>query len=136
QADARVATGRLDHRLSRLEHSASFGILDDAEREAVLHGAERVERFELDEQLDAVGSEPADPNDWRVADCLEDAGESGHRSGACVRAVRVNTANITLETLGRHVGAAEAHGKPPGPTRTCPRRPGCPSRRAGTPLPP
>ena len=62
----------------RLERPPALGVLDDAERQAILDGPERVERFDLDVEVDARGSELADLDHRRVADGLEDVRESGH----------------------------------------------------------
>jgi hypothetical protein len=63
---------------------------DDAEREAVLHGAERVERLELDEQLDAVERQVVDAHDRRVADRVEDrAADAGHAVSPAARVAEV-----------------------------------------------
>ena len=72
EPDAGVAAGRLDHRLAGLELARLLGGLDDAEREAVLHRAERVERLDLDEEVDAGRRQLVDPHHGRVADGLED----------------------------------------------------------------
>ena len=56
EPDAGVAARRLDHGLAGLELAAALGVFDDAEREAVLHRAERVERLDLDVQVDAGGA--------------------------------------------------------------------------------
>ena len=52
QPDAGIAGGRLDDGLSGLELPRLLGGLDDAEREAILDRAQRIERLDLDEQVD------------------------------------------------------------------------------------
>ena len=52
--------------------AVALGGLDDAERQPVLDRAERVERLELGEELDAFRREPREAHDRRVADRLED----------------------------------------------------------------
>ena len=55
EADAGVAARRLDDGLAGPERAVALGGLDHAEGEAVLDRAERVERLELDVELDALG---------------------------------------------------------------------------------
>ena len=50
----------------------AFGVLDDAEGEAVFDGAEGVEGFDLDVEVDAGGGEVVDADDGRVADGSQD----------------------------------------------------------------
>src|SRR6185436_100802 len=80
EADSGVAARRFDYSLSRLELSGLLGVLDNAERETILHRAERVECFDLYVKVDAFGSKSVDFHDGRVADRLENAGETSHRS--------------------------------------------------------
>ena len=54
EPDAGVAAGRLDHGLAGLELAGFLGRLDDAERQAILDRAERIERLDLDEQIHAA----------------------------------------------------------------------------------
>ena len=49
--DAGVAAGRLDHGLAGLELARLLRRLDHAEREAILHRAERIERLDLDVEV-------------------------------------------------------------------------------------
>ncbi len=63
QPDAGVAAGRLDHGLTGPQRSAALGILDDTERQAILHRAHRIERLNLDEQLHVPGCELVDADD-------------------------------------------------------------------------
>src|SRR3546814_16943818 len=69
EADAGVAAGRLDHRLPRTQRSPALGILDDAEGEAVLHRAHRVDGPELGVEVDAL---------WR-----QQLGRAACRGGVC-----------------------------------------------------
>ncbi len=52
-----------------------FGVFDDAEGEAVFDGAERVEGFDFDVEVDAGGGEVVDADDGGVADGAEDVVE-------------------------------------------------------------
>ena len=66
-----------------LSGPSTFGVLDDAEGEAILHRSERVERLDLDVEVDARGSELGDFDDGGIADRLEDVREFSqwcHRS--------------------------------------------------------
>ena len=63
----------LDDGLAGPEAAVGLRGLDDAEREAVLDRAERVERLELHVELDALRLQRLDPDHRRVADGLEDA---------------------------------------------------------------
>src|SRR5207237_6050719 len=60
ETDTCVAARCLDHCLSRLERTPSFRVLDDAECESILHGAEWIERLDLDVEIDARGCESVD----------------------------------------------------------------------------
>src|SRR3546814_7934021 len=73
EADAGVAAGRLDHRLPRTQRSPALGILDDAEGEAVLHRAHRVEGLELGVEVDALRRQLADAHRGRAADGAQNA---------------------------------------------------------------
>jgi hypothetical protein len=99
QADAGVATGRLDHGLARLQHAAALGVLDHGAGHAVLDRAEGVERFDLDPDLDAFGREPVEADQGGVADRLQDVVVAGH--GAVLR--------MGFEGTGRTVGRAAFH---------------------------
>ena len=59
EADAGVAAGRLDDGLPGAERAAALGRLDDAERQAVLDRAHRVEGLELGVELHRLGRERA-----------------------------------------------------------------------------
>ncbi len=72
KADARIAARCLDDRLAGFQRSGLLCRLDDAEREAILHRAERIERLHLDEQIDAGRSQAIDADDRRVADRFQD----------------------------------------------------------------
>jgi hypothetical protein len=78
EADAGVSARRFDDGHARFELARPFRVLDHAEGEAVLHGAEWVEGLDFDEEVDARGSELVDLDDRRLADGLEDVGESCH----------------------------------------------------------
>src|SRR5215510_6316359 len=79
EPDAGVPARRLDDRLSRLEISHALPMRDHAEREAILHRAEWIERFDLHEEIDDVRRETVDLDAGSVADRAEDAVELGHR---------------------------------------------------------
>ena len=74
EADAGVAAGGLDHGLAGLELAAALGIFDDSEGETVFDGAERVEGFDLDVEIDVGRAELVDANDGSVADGFKDVG--------------------------------------------------------------
>src|SRR5690606_12653766 len=78
EPDAGVAARPLDHGLPRLQPARPFGILDHAQRQAVLHGTARVERLDLHVQLDPGRGESVDADDRRAADRLDDARVSRH----------------------------------------------------------
>ncbi len=71
EPDARIAAGRLDHGLPRAERAAPLGIFDDAQREAVLDRAHRVEGLDLHVQIDVVGRDLVQSHDRRSADGFE-----------------------------------------------------------------
>ena len=56
-----------------------FRVLDDAERETILDRAERIERFDFDEEVDALRRELVDADDRCMADGLENVGKFCHR---------------------------------------------------------
>jgi hypothetical protein len=77
QADPRVAAGRLQDDLVARQLPALLGPLDHVQGRPVLHGPSRVEALELREDPDVgVGVELADLDERRVADRLENPGES------------------------------------------------------------
>src|SRR5690349_18249358 len=92
------------HGLARLQRAPALGILDHAEGEPVLHGAHRIERLDLDVQIDARGCELGDLDLRRVADGLENVRELGHgsqplgenreRAGPCRRRAVACPANL------------------------------------------
>ena len=47
ERDPGIARRRFDHGLARLERSAPLGVLDDGDREAILHGGQRIEELAL-----------------------------------------------------------------------------------------
>src|SRR6185295_4743946 len=53
EPDAGIAARGFDHGLTGAQLAGALGILDHAEREAILHRAHRVEGFDLDEEVDA-----------------------------------------------------------------------------------
>ena len=57
EADAGVAARRLDDGLAGPQLAGALRIFDDAEREPILDRAHRIERFDLDEEIDARGRE-------------------------------------------------------------------------------
>mmetsp|Transcript_844 Transcript_844/g.872 ORF Transcript_844/g.872 Transcript_844/m.872 type:complete len:384 (+) Transcript_844:3-1154(+) len=56
QCNAGVSTRCLDHGTTRLQCAPLLSILDDCDRQTVLHRAEGVEKFALDVEVDACGS--------------------------------------------------------------------------------
>ena len=68
ERDAGVARSGLDDRLAGSQRAAALGILDDRDRQPVLHRVKRVERLALHEHRGVRGGEPVDANDGRVAD--------------------------------------------------------------------
>ena len=88
QAVAGVAGRRLDDGAARLEQALALGRLDHRQADAVLDRAARVEHLELgqEERLalgrTQVAGDPADPDERRVADQVEDrlgVSDGGHR---------------------------------------------------------
>src|SRR6516165_2256297 len=75
EPDAGVATGRLDHCLTRLELADALGRLDDVERESVLDRRGRVEEFSFDIDCPALNSEIVNPDRRSVADSFENTVE-------------------------------------------------------------
>src|SRR5437588_6417396 len=73
EPDPRVTTSRLDNRLSRFQTAATFGVLDDAERETILDRSHWIECFDLDVQLHVRWGEPLDLDHRRVANRFKDA---------------------------------------------------------------
>ncbi len=74
QANACVAAGRLDERVSGLDAARRLGVLHHAHGNAVLHRAASVEVFQLAHNvaLDALlGHDAAGPHERRVANQLE-----------------------------------------------------------------
>jgi hypothetical protein len=57
--------------------------LDDAERQAVLDRAQRIEGLDLDEQIGTRRRQPVDPHHWRVADRLKDVLVLALHGGLC-----------------------------------------------------
>jgi hypothetical protein len=78
QADAGIAAGGLDDCLPRFQRAVALGRLNDAECQAVLHRTERIERLDLDVQVDTRGRELVDANNRRVADRGQDVLMNGH----------------------------------------------------------
>ena len=64
--------------VSRLQVAGFLGGLDDAQRQAILDRAQRIERLDLDVEVDPARGEIVDADDRRVADGLEDAAEFRH----------------------------------------------------------
>ena len=73
QPDAGVAARRLDHRLPRLEFAAALGLLDDADREAVLDRPGRIEELGLHVQPHVLRRDAVEADARRVADGVDDA---------------------------------------------------------------
>ncbi len=73
ECNAGISRGRLDHGLPGLELAAPLGILDDADRQAILDRGERVEELALDVHRRARGGQAIDAHDGRAADGPENA---------------------------------------------------------------
>jgi len=71
ERDAGVAGGRLDDGLPGLELAAPLGVLDDAEREAILDRSPRIGGLELDVELDVRGPSRLMRTTGRAADRLQ-----------------------------------------------------------------
>ena len=69
------AAGGLDHGLAGLEHTVFFGLLDNAQRHAVLHRTHGVERLQLGVKFDALGRQLVDSYHRGVADGAENVVE-------------------------------------------------------------
>jgi hypothetical protein len=78
EPDAGIAAGRLDDGLAGLQLARLLRRLDDAERQAVLDRAERIEGLDLDVEVDAGRGEAVDAHHRRAPDGLEDALEFRH----------------------------------------------------------
>ncbi|MEJ0043443.1 MAG: hypothetical protein WDM81_15020 [Rhizomicrobium sp.] len=76
ERDAGIAAGRLDQgRLARRDDALGFQGLDHADADAVLHARQRIEEFELEQdvRLDArLLRQAAQPHQRRIADGLGD----------------------------------------------------------------
>ncbi len=75
QPDTRIAAGCLNHRLPRLQLARPLGRLNDAKRQPVLDRAERIERLDLDVEIDAGRRQLVDLDDRRLADRFQNIGE-------------------------------------------------------------
>jgi hypothetical protein len=73
ERDTGVAGGRLDDRLARLEQPALLGVLDDRDREPVLHRGERIEELALHVHGHVRGRAALNAHDRGAADRSEDA---------------------------------------------------------------
>src|SRR5262249_12694071 len=78
KADTGVAAGGFDHSLARLELTTALRCFDYAQCQPILDGAQRVERFKLDEKIDAGGRELGNLDDRRAPHGLQDVLEPGH----------------------------------------------------------
>ena len=76
KADSRIAAGRLDYGLTRLEATVLFCILDHAKGETVFHRAERVEGLDFYVEVYIRRRQFIDSDNGSVSDCLEDVGKS------------------------------------------------------------
>ena len=73
EAGAGVARGRLDDRAARPQAAVALGGLDQAQRDAVLDRAARVEQLELGHELRRqAGADAAQAHQRRLADRVED----------------------------------------------------------------
>ena len=71
QTDPGVSTRRLHHRLAGLQLARALRVFNHAQRQPVLHRSQRVECFDLDVEVHALGREPIDLYDRRVANRLQ-----------------------------------------------------------------
>ena len=81
---AGVARRRLDDRAAGQQQTVAFGGVDHRDRDPVLHAAARIDRLDLGQQraLQVLGlAQPAQPNERRVADEIEDRVGELHRTG-------------------------------------------------------
>src|SRR5207248_11220384 len=96
---------RLDNGLTRFQLAALFRRLDNPERQPVLDRAQRVERLDLDVEIDVRRRQIVDSHHRRVADGLENA--------------RVAVSHLVPCWLDRRAGAgiyaSMAHGVKPQP---------------------
>ena len=72
QPDPRVAAGGLDHRLPGLQVTATLGLFDDADRQAVLDRGRRVEELGLHIDPHMLWRDAIEANAGRVADGVDD----------------------------------------------------------------
>ncbi len=101
QADARIAARCFDDGLARLQCAAFFRVFDDAEREPVFDRAHRVERLDLDENVDVVRSDLVQLDDRRIANGLENVVKSpGHRAVLAVLLDRICGSRFIVGTDG------------------------------------
>ena len=110
-----VARGRLDDRAARLEQAGALGGLDHRQADAVLDRAARVEHLELgQEERLAIGrpevaGEPADPDERRAADQVQDRLRVLHRARgyrAALRPTRSEPAAVSHRGRAGRVAAA------------------------------
>jgi len=78
EADAGVAACRLNDGLPWFELSRLLRRLDHAQRQAILHGPQWIECFNLDEQVHALRRQPVDAHHGCVADCPQNIIELRH----------------------------------------------------------
>src|SRR5579871_69552 len=78
QPDPRIPTRSLDHRLSGLQLSSLFSILNHTKRQTIFHRPQRIERLYFDIKIHMLRSQPIDLNHRSPADCLENIGISSH----------------------------------------------------------
>jgi len=78
EADAGVATGGFDDGLAGLERAGFLRVLDDGAGHAVLDRTHGIEGFHLHVDVHALGRQAIEFDQRRVADGLQDVGETGH----------------------------------------------------------
>ena len=71
QADTGIATRGFDYGLPGFEGTAALGVFDDPEGQAILNRTHRVERFDLDVDIDIFRAQIINPDCWSVADSIE-----------------------------------------------------------------
>ena len=96
QRDPGVAGGRFDDGGARLEHAATFSLLDHGHADAVLHGSERVEELALEQYLRGrihaqTGGNAVQADERRAPDGLDDVVvDAAHKRKVWKRVVSVS----------------------------------------------
>ena len=83
KADAGVAGGRLDERVSGLDIPALLGLLDHRDPDSILDRTAGIHQFEFQEQPARTGIHTRNLEHWRAPDHVEDIGENLHVESRC-----------------------------------------------------